>query len=146
MKAINQNITLLIGTMQTSIKYLDACMDIKIQSKINKKELEPLFKRDLKSTCKTTLTKLESWLNWYYKLEETEIETVNGHLTRLTDIYEQMAQIAMHLSDRGETAENAFSNDFNELLIKHNLTKHKTNIKLSLKPLFLKTDVVRWCF
>ncbi len=29
-----------------------------------------------------------------------------------------------------------------KLLIKHKLTKHKINIKLSLKPLFLKTDVI----
>lgn len=122
MKLINQNITLLIGTMQTSVKYLDACMGIKMQSKINKKELEPLFKMDLKSSCKTTLTKIENWLNWYYKLDETDVETVNNHLTTLSDLYEQMAHIAMQLSDRGETAENQFSKDFNELIIKHNLT------------------------
>lgn len=124
MKLLNQNITLLIANMQIGIKYLDECLQAKVPSKINPKEQVPLFKLDLKNTCKTTLTKLENWLNWYYKLDETEIETVNNHLTRFTELYEQTALIAMQLSDRGETAENQFEKDFNELLIKHNL---KTN-------------------
>lgn len=121
MKLINQNITLLIGTMQTSVKYLDACLDLKIPSKIDKKKTEPMFKRELKNTCANTLSHIEKWLEWYYKMDETDIETVNGHLTRLTEIYENSAHIAMQLSDRGETAEIAFENDFNQLIIKHNL-------------------------
>lgn len=109
-----ETVLLLLGTLQASIKYLDDCLGLTIDTK-------PIFKLDLKMAAKNTLVKVESWLEWYYKKNNEDINEVTQQMEYLTDIYEKSGKIAFQLNTKGEIISDMFMDEFNSLIKKYKI-------------------------
>jgi len=104
-----ENILLLIGTLQSSIIYLDYALDTKI------------FGMDLKFSAQNTLKKVEKWFETYYKLNKGEVEEVASQIDILTTIYEKSAKIAFQLNEKGEVEADKFMDEFEDLVKRYNI-------------------------
>lgn len=110
-----QSFVLLVATLQCGIKYLDDCADMQIAK-------EPVFRMDLKMALKTLLTKIESWLNGYYKKNVGNIDEVFNQVSSFTEMFENSAKIAFELENRPIIEAENFQNDFDNLIKKYNIT------------------------
>lgn len=104
-----QTVLLLIGTLHSSIEYIDLVLEVKI------------FSYDLKFAAKNLLSKIEKWFAHYYKLNKEEVEEVATQIELLATLYEKSASIAFQLNEYGDVVADNFMNEFEGLIAKYKI-------------------------